>query len=123
MGGRGAEELRDAIPELPDELGDRQADAWEPLLAIADLAGGDWGDRARSAAIELSATADGDEIGRGTQLLVGIRGALDGREVITTAELLEAINADDELPFGADDGPLMGQSPPDSAGFQRTQPD
>jgi hypothetical protein len=95
------EELRDAIPELPDELGDRQADAWEPLLAIADLAGGDWGDRARSAAIELSATADGDEIGRGTQLLVGIRGALGGREVITTAELLEAINADDELPFGA----------------------
>jgi hypothetical protein len=95
------EELRDAIPELPDELGDRQADAWEALLAIADLAGGDWGDRARSAAVALSATADGDEVGRGTQLLVGIRGALDGREVVTTAELLEAINADDELPFGA----------------------
>ncbi len=95
------EELRDAIPELPDELGDRQADAWEPLFAIADLAGGDWPIRARAAAVELSATADGDEVGRGTQLLAGIRGALDGREVITTAELLEAINADDELPFGA----------------------
>lgn len=32
---------------------------------------------------------------------MGIRGALGGREVITTVELLEAINADDELPFGA----------------------
>jgi hypothetical protein len=95
------EELRDAIPELPDELGDRQADAWEPLFAIADLAGGDWPTRARAAAVELSATADGDEVGRGTQLLAGIRSALDGREVITTAELLEAINAADELPFGA----------------------
>jgi hypothetical protein len=30
------EELRDAIPDLPDELGDRMADAWEPLFAIAD---------------------------------------------------------------------------------------
>ncbi len=30
-----------AEPRLPDELDDRAADAWEPLLAIADLAGGD----------------------------------------------------------------------------------
>ena len=95
------EELRDAVPDLPVELGDRQADAWEPLFAIADLAGGDWSVRARAAAVELSAPADGDEVGRGTQLLAGIRAALEGREVITTAELLEAINADDELPFGA----------------------
>jgi hypothetical protein len=95
------EDLNDAIPELPDELSDRQADAWEPLFAIADLAGGDWPTRARAAAVELGATADGEEVGRGTQLLAAIRGALNGREVITTAELLEAINADEELPFGA----------------------
>lgn len=95
------EELRDAIPELPNELGDRQADAWEPLFAIADLAGRDWSTRARAAAVELSATIYGEEMGRGTQLLAAISGALDGREVITTAELLEAINADEELPFGA----------------------
>jgi Protein of unknown function (DUF3631) len=36
------EELRRARPELPDELDDRAQDIWEPLLAIADLAGGDW---------------------------------------------------------------------------------
>ncbi len=28
-------------PPLPDALTDRQQDSWEPLLAIADLAGGD----------------------------------------------------------------------------------
>ena len=38
-------------PALPDELDDRAQDCWEPLLAIADLAGGDWPDRARAAAI------------------------------------------------------------------------
>jgi hypothetical protein len=42
-----AETLGDARPLLPDELSDRQADACEPLLAIADLAGGDWPRRLR----------------------------------------------------------------------------
>ncbi len=36
------ETLRDARPELPYELEDRLQDSWEPLLAIADLAGGEW---------------------------------------------------------------------------------
>ena len=42
------EELRRARRELPDELDDRAQDIWEPLLAIADLAGGDWPTRART---------------------------------------------------------------------------
>jgi hypothetical protein len=70
--------LRDAVPELPDELGDRAADAWEPLLAIADLAKGDWPTRARAAAVELSA-GESEEVGRGTQLLAAIREAMGGR--------------------------------------------
>jgi hypothetical protein len=35
-------ELRGADPEVPGELGDRAADNRRPLLAIADLAGGEW---------------------------------------------------------------------------------
>ena len=46
--------LRDERPSLPDELDDRAQDMWEPLLAIADLAGGDWPQRAWKAALELS---------------------------------------------------------------------
>jgi hypothetical protein len=45
--------LTAARPDLPDELHDRQQDIWEPLLAIADAAGGDWPARARDAAVEL----------------------------------------------------------------------
>jgi Protein of unknown function (DUF3631) len=92
-------ELQEVEPHLPDELSDRQADAWEPLFAIADRAGRGWPARARAAAIALSDTT-GDELGRGAQLLGAIRAAMDDRSVIGTAELLAHINADEELPFG-----------------------
>ena len=49
-----ADALAEARPELPDELDDRAADGWEPLLAIAAAAGGDWPARARRAALALS---------------------------------------------------------------------
>jgi hypothetical protein len=42
-----------ARPEMPDGVEDRQADAWEPLLAVADLAGGEWPELAREAAVAL----------------------------------------------------------------------
>ncbi len=93
--------LRTANPELPDELSDRAADGWEPLLAIADLAGEEWATWARQAAVILSAPGDEDELALGPLLLAGIRRAVDGRQAISTADLLLSINADEELPFGA----------------------
>ena len=45
--------LTAAEPALPDELSDRAQDGGEPLLAIADLAGGEWPERAREALVEL----------------------------------------------------------------------
>jgi len=51
------DELREIEPTAPyalDAAGDRAADAWEPLFAIADVAGGDWPRRARAAAVALS---------------------------------------------------------------------
>jgi len=45
-------------------LNDRAADIWEPLLALADLAGGPWPELARKAAVHLSAgTQDTSPIG------------------------------------------------------------
>lgn len=40
-------------PEVPAE--DRAADVWEPLVAMAEAAGGDWPERARAACIALEA--------------------------------------------------------------------
>jgi len=51
------ERITGAQPELPEGLNDRAADIWEPLLALADLAGGDWPQLARQAAMSLNATA------------------------------------------------------------------
>jgi hypothetical protein len=90
--------LEAARPELPSELTDRQADAWEPLFAVADMTGGEWPARARRAAHELAPT-DADDAGYGTQLLAALRAAMTGDHV-PTAELLNTINEDDELPFG-----------------------
>src|SRR5215472_10078158 len=44
--------MSQADPESPERLNDRAADAWLPLLAIADQAGGEWPGRARAAAVE-----------------------------------------------------------------------
>jgi len=46
--------IRHSEPDVPIELHDRAADNWRQLLAIADLAGEDWGLRGRSAAVALS---------------------------------------------------------------------
>jgi hypothetical protein len=59
-------------PEVPDALTDRQADSWEPLLAIAELLGGDWPARARDAAVTLSAAAT-SQPDAGTQLIADMR--------------------------------------------------
>jgi hypothetical protein len=46
--------LADARPELPDGIEDRAADCWEPLIVIADAAGGSWPAQARAAAVEVN---------------------------------------------------------------------
>src|SRR5438128_1586019 len=52
-----AEEIAKAQPQIPEDLNDRAADIWEPLLALAELAGSDWPVKARNAALGLTAVA------------------------------------------------------------------
>jgi hypothetical protein len=51
------EEIAGARPEAPSSLNDRAGDIWEPLLALADLAGGEWPEKARLAAAGLTGSA------------------------------------------------------------------
>lgn len=47
--------LADADPQIPDEITNARArDNWRPLLALADLCGGEWLERARKAAKDIS---------------------------------------------------------------------
>jgi hypothetical protein len=93
------DELRDARPPLPAELDDRAQDAWEPLLAIADLAGGDWPANARHAAIALSAGRDLDE-GLGHRLLTDCRIAFGAADHIPTQELRDRLSEIPDSPWG-----------------------
>jgi Protein of unknown function (DUF3631) len=72
--------LREADPDMPEALHDRACDNWRGPLAISDLAGGDWPQKARSAAQTLSTQgSDQDEQSRGVILLADIRRVFDER--------------------------------------------
>lgn len=92
------ETLGKVEPDWPD-LNDRACEAWEPLLAIATLAGEPWRTRAYAAALALSSDDD-DQDTAATSLLLAARSALNGDDRIATADLLDHLNADDELTFG-----------------------
>ena len=60
---------------MPPGFENRLGDNWYLLLAIADLAGGEWPEKARHAASRLSNVSDVASIG--TQLLADVRSAFD----------------------------------------------
>lgn len=95
-----SEDLGVAEPALPEELGDRAQDMWEPLLAIADAAGESWPDLARIAAVELSAGTIEDGAA-GLMVLQDIREVFQTKAVekLTTKELLAALVALEERPW------------------------
>jgi Protein of unknown function (DUF3631) len=92
--------LEESRPELPESLGDRARDSWEPLLAIADLAGEEWSNRARIAAVELSADKDVEDDTIAVRLLADIRAAFAANgDRLPTVELVRALKDDDEAPW------------------------
>ena len=58
-------------PSIPDGLGDRQADISAVLIAVADLAGCEWPERARAALLEVFTTVE--EASLGAMMLGDIR--------------------------------------------------
>lgn len=92
-------ELEGAWPELPEGIEDRDADVWEPLIAIADAAGGPWPDRARVSAVSLVSHSRQERGGLGIRLLADIRRVFDQAEHMGTDELLDALHRLDESPW------------------------
>jgi hypothetical protein len=95
-------ELEAARPTIPDALDDRAEEAWEPLLAIAGLAGGTWPERARRAALELSGGRAAEDEALGPWLLRDIRSVFSSRDVdrIASADLAASLNEIEESPWG-----------------------
>jgi hypothetical protein len=96
------DELRRIRPNLPDELDDRAQDCWEPLLAIADLAGGKWPERARTAALTLSTGDAREDDSVRVRLLVDIEQVFlsSVAERYRTADLIDELAKIEESPWG-----------------------
>jgi hypothetical protein len=93
--------LTEAEPDMPVE--DREADTWEPLVALADAAGGRWPELARQAckALTAGAAAADESQSLGVALLVDIRDVFSARAVsfISSADLVAALQKVDESPW------------------------
>jgi hypothetical protein len=92
--------LRDARPNLPEELDDRAQDSWEPLFAIADLAGEEWPDRARRAALLLSTGEEREDDSISVQLLRDIYTVFSEHgDQLKTSVCLEHLHQIEDAPW------------------------
>jgi uncharacterized protein DUF3631 len=91
--------LADYEPEMPISITDRAADIWEPLLAIAEMAGSDWPKRARQAAVHLTGAAKDDTVSSGRELLAHIKDAFLEADKIWTGTLCQRLRDREESPW------------------------
>lgn len=92
----------DLVPPMPVE--DRAADTWEPLVVVAELAGGSWPEQARDACVAMCAAEEGqdDESNLKTRLLRDIRRVFaryGDPDIMRTRDLLEELVKDQEAPW------------------------
>lgn len=91
-------DLRDSEPDVPAALGARQADVWRPLLAIAEMAGDVWADRAQKAARALHGVGE-EEGDYGLLMLEDVRDLLSGDSIIFTSHLIESLVKREDRPW------------------------
>jgi hypothetical protein len=98
-----SEQATDMWPEMPSGVEDRSADVWEPLLSVADLAGGHWPDDARRSAVALVAASKGGGPSLGVLLLQDTRLVFGDHHCdrLVTDQLLKALNDLDESPWAS----------------------
>ncbi|MEJ7742077.1 MAG: DUF3631 domain-containing protein [Nocardioidaceae bacterium] len=91
------EALSVAEPPMPVE--DRAYDVWEPLVAVAELAGNGWPDRARLACLALTGESDADADSAAERLLSDLYEVWGDAEHLFTSTVLERLHKLDEAPW------------------------
>lgn len=94
-------------PKLPEGIEDRDADVWEALVAIADLAGGHWPAKARVAAVSSVSAFRDEEPSLGVQLLWDIHtifrlcggGDLPANVAVVSSDLVANLKGIEEAPW------------------------
>ena len=89
-------------PALPDAVQDRQADIFEPLIAVAEAVGGRWPGVARATAVTLATRSrdDAQELSLGVRLLGDLRTVFEEDDAKFTDALIKALIALPEAPWG-----------------------
>lgn len=106
--------LADAWPDMPAGIVDRPAEVWEPLLIVADAAGGAWPDRARAACVALIAAAQDRRVSLGIRLLADLRIIFGDATALHTETILERLcngehwGLDADAPWGELHGKPLG---------------
>lgn len=95
-----AERVGNPWPDMPEGVTDRAADVWEPLLMVADLAGGDWPKLAQEACTAFVTGARDDTESVGTRLLADLRQVFGDAPVMSTEAILRALHGQEEAPWG-----------------------
>jgi uncharacterized protein DUF3631 len=100
-----ADEIGEAMPALPDGVVDRSAEIWEPLIAIADAAGGHWPETARKACAHF-VLRNSQPVTHGVRLLADLRTVFrrHNTDRLATKALLADLVSLEEAPWGDLDG-------------------
>jgi putative DNA primase/helicase len=94
--------IKDADPELPEQLNDRQQDGAEILLALADAVGGEWPARACKSLVELYKGGDAEDQSVHVRLLTDVQSAFDtaGVDKLSSTDLVAALVEMESSPWG-----------------------
>ena len=87
-------------PHLPSEINDRDADVWEPLIAVADRVGGVWPETARKAGVALVAAGKEKEPSLGIRLLADLRTIFEDFNEMSSKMILSRLIEIEESPWG-----------------------
>jgi len=97
------EALRSIEPFIPDLKNERGEDNWTPLLAIADVIGGEWPEKAREAAIAITnASSEADSEAESITLLSDLRDIFDSNpntEWLSSKDIAARLTLMEERPW------------------------
>ena len=97
---RHMETLIDAEPELPEALDDRGMDIAEPLLAIADVAGGKWPAESRNAMVNIRNNMQrADSMSNAELLLRDIKDVFKAKTALYSEDIVAALLKREESPW------------------------
>jgi hypothetical protein len=96
------EQLRSMRPEMPRNLSDRAREGWRILVAIADMAGNGWSERARKAMMALEQTRE--DAALNVRLLAALRDIFAQKQAtkLTVQEIAEGLQELDDPPVPED---------------------